>query len=73
MMIIMAIVIIDDDAENNNHMTIEDIFSTKVIFLYLTGSCGRVLARERWPAFENSWKKNPTIFNEHPVTVLTCA
>ena len=31
-----------------------------------TTNSSRVLARERWQTFENSWKKN-TIFNEHPV------
>ena len=33
---------------------------------FCTNNSSRVLARERWQTFENSWKKN-TIFDEHPV------
>ena len=32
--------------------------------LFCTTNSRRVLARERWQTFENSWEKN-TIFNEH--------
>ena len=32
---------------------------------FFTTNSSRVLAREKWQTFENSWKKN-TIFNEHP-------
>ena len=35
--------------------------------LFCTTNSRRVLARERWQTFENSWEKN-TIFNEHPVS-----
>ena len=36
-----------------------------LVIFCTTNSSSRVLARERWQPFENSWKKN-SIFNEFP-------
>ena len=35
---------------------------------FCTTNSSRLLARERWKTFENSWKKQ-TISNEHPVSI----
>ena len=37
------------------------------LVIFCTTNCSRVLARERWETFENSWKKR-SIYNEHPVS-----
>ena len=42
-----------------------------LLVFFCTTNSSRVLAREMWQTFENSWKKN-TIFNEHPVLVDRC-
>ena len=44
--------------------------SLLLVVIFCTTNCTRVLARERWQTFENSWIEN-TIFDEHPVAATT--